>query len=657
MGLLTAADKEKIKRVIPKANNKIIDATVARLYIAHPSPTEWTYTGLVGAIVLVDDLVGHTYFLKMVDILGHRGVVWDQELWVNFAYHQDRKFFHTFEIEDCLVGLLFEDTSEASHFYKRVTSRNKHGLKHTVNNKSAIALRDRVHSDGRRQQPGPRGEFMDVNTAQRSRRAKGILYYDDAPPPEWRSLYHELEAAGITEDMIYDNREFIKDYIAQLGGPLVGLEPPVPRRFQRKHEAGTTAAAPAAPVEAPRKHKKAPPPPPPPAANTSSDSASAFGSKIPSPASSPSPSPSPSPAVSTPTETPEPQPTPQSRFRLPPKDAIVPPVRNSLLPPPPSVTPQGTGPPSFQSNNRPLPGLPSQNAAPTYQNGVTHNAPPSLANRGNVPPPPPLRSQATPPAPPPSRGNVPPPPPRAPGYRAPQLTGGPPPPPPPRTNRSGPPPPPPRARGATPQHTGTGPSSPQTYQPNQHQTYQPTSVPPPPANNYPPPPAHLPASQPPPPPQAPQAPQAPPRTPQAPQAPPVQSAIPPPPPVQSGVPPPPPLPPAEQLSGGPPPPPPPPDLSSSEPAAPLPVVDASRGALLASIQGAGGIGALKKTDKSQLEKPSALLQEVQGGSSSGGSAPAAAPGQPASLADALASALNQRKGKVAGSDDEDDDDW
>ena len=31
MGLLTAADKEKIKRVIPKANNKIIDATVARL--------------------------------------------------------------------------------------------------------------------------------------------------------------------------------------------------------------------------------------------------------------------------------------------------------------------------------------------------------------------------------------------------------------------------------------------------------------------------------------------------------------------------------------------------------------------------------------------------------------------------------------------------
>ena len=72
MGILTTQDKEKVKRAIPKANNKIIDATVARLYIAYPDPTKWAYTGLVGAIALVDDLVGHT-FLKLVDIIGHRG--------------------------------------------------------------------------------------------------------------------------------------------------------------------------------------------------------------------------------------------------------------------------------------------------------------------------------------------------------------------------------------------------------------------------------------------------------------------------------------------------------------------------------------------------------------------------------------------------------
>lgn len=74
--------------------------------------------------------------------------------------------------------------------------------------------------------------------------------------------------------------------------------------------------------------------------------------------------------------------------------------------------------------------------------------------------------------------------------------------------------------------------------------------------------------------------------------------------------------------------------------------DAGRDALLASIRGAGGIGALRKVDKSQLDKPSVLLQEARGESAS---PPAAAGnggtagGPPASLADALAAALNKRK--------------
>lgn len=99
-------------------------------------------------------------------------------------------------------------------------------------------------------------------------------------------------------------------------------------------------------------------------------------------------------------------------------------------------------------------------------------------------------------------------------------------------------------------------------------------------------------------------------------------------------------------------------MSSSGPTPPLPTVDSGRDALLSSIRGAGGINSLKKTDKSQLEKPSALLAEAKGEqpppSSSGGGA---ARGQPESLADALAGALSKRKNKVAASDDEDDEDW
>lgn len=697
MAVLTTPDKEKIKRVIPKANNKIIDATVARLYIAYPDPTKWVYTGLMGAIALVDDLVGHTFFLKLVDITGHRGVIWDQELYVNFEYNQDRKFFHTFEIEDCLVGLLFEDTNDASHFYKRVINKSKYGSSATVKNKSAIALKERVGSTPGHQAPGPRGEFMDVNTAQRARRAKGVLYYDDVPPPEWRSLYAELESAGITEDMIADNREFIKDYIAKQGGPLVGLEPPIPRKFQRKHEVEHSSPEPTRVSSVASKAKKAPPPPPPPGV------APASSTTTPEPVYSPSPVPEPPqnapPAYSSSTPTPDPVPSsvptqsapvpappaqePQKKFKLPPLTAKAPPVRNTSLPS------------ASELRDKPLPQSPMSPASPAspaypthqqqqqqHQNTV-HHVPPPLTNNGmhaQLPPAPPARGV---PPPPPARGTPPAPPPRAgtasslgnhptlPPRNAPTLpvrtntqssvgSGIPPAPPPPR--RGAPPPaPPPRSRV---------PSQPQPQPPAQAQPIQPSPMqvqsPVPPAlPQTARPPIATPqqvSAPPPPPPLPPQmnttaavpAPPAPPLPPQMN----TSAAAPPPPP---------PMPPQMNASGAPPPPPPPPpmpDMSSGNTGGGLSesTGDAGRDALLASIRGAG-IGALKKTDKSQLEKPSVLLQEARGepvstpASTSGGGAGGAPPGQPASLADALAGALQKRKNKVAQSDDEDDDDW
>jgi Wiskott-Aldrich syndrome protein len=78
-------------------------------------------------------------------------------------------------------------------------------------------------------------------------------------------------------------------------------------------------------------------------------------------------------------------------------------------------------------------------------------------------------------------------------------------------------------------------------------------------------------------------------------------------------------------------------------------VDGDRDALLASIRGAG-LGSLKKVDKSQLDRPSVLLQEQRGEAP-----PPSAGGVPGgSLADALAAALNQRKAKVSHSDNESD---
>lgn len=66
--ILSDADKETVKRTVPKPANKIFAVGVARLYVAYPNPQKWTYTGLQGAAVLCNDLVGHTFWIKLVDV-------------------------------------------------------------------------------------------------------------------------------------------------------------------------------------------------------------------------------------------------------------------------------------------------------------------------------------------------------------------------------------------------------------------------------------------------------------------------------------------------------------------------------------------------------------------------------------------------------------
>jgi neural Wiskott-Aldrich syndrome protein len=66
--ILTDADKETVKRTVPKASNKIQAVAVARLYVAYPDRSRWTYTGLQGAAVLSNDTVGNTLWIKLVDI-------------------------------------------------------------------------------------------------------------------------------------------------------------------------------------------------------------------------------------------------------------------------------------------------------------------------------------------------------------------------------------------------------------------------------------------------------------------------------------------------------------------------------------------------------------------------------------------------------------
>ena len=66
--ILSDTDKETVKRNVPKPANKIHAVAVARLYVAYPDPQRWVYTGIQGAAVLANDLVGRTFWLKIVDV-------------------------------------------------------------------------------------------------------------------------------------------------------------------------------------------------------------------------------------------------------------------------------------------------------------------------------------------------------------------------------------------------------------------------------------------------------------------------------------------------------------------------------------------------------------------------------------------------------------
>ncbi|WYZ39273.1 hypothetical protein EsH8_III_001187 [Colletotrichum jinshuiense] len=595
--VLSDDDKETVKRFVPKHTNKIQAVAVARLYVAYPNPAKWTNTGIQGAIVLSNDLVGNTYWLKMVDISpGNRGVIWDQEIFYAWSYNQDRTYFHSFEIEDCLAGLSFADEKEAKQFKKKMDDREKNASRTTKATPFGGAAQPAAHKHG-------------------------LL-------------------GGLFDDFIKENQEFIVDFL---------------KEEQEKLMAGARSHVPPPPPPAPApqsngiepRNARAPPPPPPPGGGHSD------GSRVPPPPPAPrrGAAPAPPPARrSGKTEPPavhrEPTPPsesapehPKSRFAVPPPlpDAgklahalggSVNSIRGGPAVPGPPPPPR---PPKTPMQEEERPAGHRFGVPPAFP-GSRH--PPPTPSRGPVPPPPPPRADA---GPPPAL------PPKAPASEAPPL---PPPssrPVPPAPAAGNPPPPPPlpvlQAPPPPPLPLSSAPPPPPL----------PTSPPPLPSSDAPPPPP-LPSSNAPPPPPLPP-------TGNAPPAPPP----PPPPPGAGAPPPPPPPPPPAGLGGPPLPPPMPNRDSGYSSGVPVPAPDSSRSAVLGDIQKAGGIKALKKVDRTQIrDRSSASVggSSDTGPHGSGLPPSGVAPGGGGDMANALAAALQKRKEKVSRNDERsDNDDW
>lgn len=92
---LSANEKSHVKLIVPPPT-KILAASLARLYFAHPDPSTWSYGGLQGALLLIADRAKGAHFLNLIDLVGNRGVIWEHEIYKGFEYYQDRPFFHSF---------------------------------------------------------------------------------------------------------------------------------------------------------------------------------------------------------------------------------------------------------------------------------------------------------------------------------------------------------------------------------------------------------------------------------------------------------------------------------------------------------------------------------------------------------------------------------
>ncbi|OAD07496.1 hypothetical protein MUCCIDRAFT_123792, partial [Mucor lusitanicus CBS 277.49] len=104
---------------------KIFTAGVARLHVASPDPSKWTYSQVWGAAVFcIDKTKNNSFFIRLVDIQNGSGVIWEQELYEGFNYVKDASYFHSFETDDCLTALEFVDEGEADAFYKKVQGRD-----------------------------------------------------------------------------------------------------------------------------------------------------------------------------------------------------------------------------------------------------------------------------------------------------------------------------------------------------------------------------------------------------------------------------------------------------------------------------------------------------------------------------------------------------
>ncbi|KAJ3859873.1 hypothetical protein EV359DRAFT_25422, partial [Lentinula novae-zelandiae] len=209
--ILSADDKAKVKSAIPvsPATNKIFSATFARIYYAYPDPNKWAYAGLQGALILTRSNLTLEFSFNLVDLTGTRGIIWSHEFYqgLEAEYNTDRPWFHSFPGDECMIGFVFVDESEAKSFEKEV--REKTGKKSKAKSKKSKS--PTVKSSGK----------IDKSLISAPTQFKHVAHmgYDADNgftsrnvDPSWTTIVGNLEEKGIDKETIEKEIKIIRDY-------------------------------------------------------------------------------------------------------------------------------------------------------------------------------------------------------------------------------------------------------------------------------------------------------------------------------------------------------------------------------------------------------------------------------------------------------------
>ncbi|KAE8542715.1 hypothetical protein D1P53_001497 [Cryptococcus gattii VGV] len=358
---LSADDKAKVKKAIPTSSstNKIITATVARIYQAKPGATSWSYSGVEGALVFCADKVKGGLWFRVVTLSSGRGVIWEHELPNEIEYNQEKPFFHTWQGDELQFAFVFASEHEAHDFYKKVANRSKYASNESEREEGKegrkvypdqkAKVEDRQVYDiwtGAFLSPVPSTFYEFFTLADRT-----LFYFKSVGSfkhvahmgfdsetgfsstgvdPSWQKLLEQLTQKGFSEKDIKKNEKFIKDFVDQSGG----IE---------KATASPPAAAPKKPSRPPAPPTSRRKPAPPPPASRSARSSSIVQPPTPSTPFAPS-----APSAPPPPPPPPPPARPDGAGGAPPPPPPPPPARppgGAPPPPPPPPTSAPSAPP------------------------------------------------------------------------------------------------------------------------------------------------------------------------------------------------------------------------------------------------------------------------------------------------------------------------